>query len=95
MAYLKLVDDDGTESQFALEHISVQNLVDGDSIIATVEIGTLSPSEARLHMERVNALLKTLVPEGIKVACLASRLGKKDIEFETLHKDTSQLELEV
>jgi len=89
MAFLKLVDDDGTETQFDIEHISVENCQPGDALIITVEIGNADPTLANQHMTRVEALFTRMTEHlGVKVACLASRFGKRDITLDVVHKET-------
>lgn len=81
MAKLLFEDDNGTKHEINLSTVSSKSIKSGDSIIAYYEVGNATPKDSTLALTQLKALLENLFPNGVRVAIIATRNGKKDVEI--------------
>ena len=86
-AKLLFEDDEGNQHEINMASIKTKGLTEKDVILAKYEIGDIQPEYremARQALSQLKVKLEEVMPEGIKVAVVATRNGKEDLDIKIL-----------
>lgn len=80
MSKLIFEDDNGAKFNIKLETVKVEKMKESDVVIATYEVGNLSPKDSNEVLHRLNEVIKGFFPKN-RVLTLAARNGVEDVKM--------------
>lgn len=83
MSKLIFEDDNGKQFNIKLDTVKTVSMKDSDVVVATYEVGTLSPKDSNVVLQQLNDVIKGFFPNN-RVLTLASRNGTEDVSLKIM-----------
>lgn len=94
-ARLIFEDDQGSQHEIKMASVKTKGLTENDVVLAKYEVGDVQPEYKDLAgqaLSQLKTMLEGVMPEGVKVAVVATRNGKEDVDIKILKNKVQKFE---
>jgi len=94
-ARLLFEDEGGQQHEIKMASVKTKGLTENDVVLARYEIGDIQPEYRDLASQALSELktmLEGVMPEGVRVAVVATRNGKEDVDIKILKNKAQKFE---
>lgn len=94
-ARLLFEDESGQQHEVKMSSVKTKGLTENDVVLAKYEVGDIQPEYKDLAgqaLSQLKAMLENVMPDGVKVAVVATRNGKEDVDIKILKNKAQKFE---